>query len=232
MRVPTALALWRWPSAAAIDWNGPILPLHTRLLAGLSRAANVSGGVMESTASLLHLIRGGDTAARERLARRLLPMLQRWASGRLPASARDLVDTNDVVQITLMRTLENIDHFESRHEGALLVYVRRALLNQIRDQARRGARRPDQGPAPEDLAAPELSPLENAIQGQMLDRYEAALETLPESQREAIVLRLEMGYSHAQVAEAVGVSSPDAARMLVSRGLVSLADRMDEEGTS
>jgi len=187
---------------------------------------------MESTASLLHLIRGGDTAARERLARRLLPMLQRWATGRLPAAARDLVDTNDVVQVTLMRTLERISDFDPRHEGALLVYVRRALLNQIRDHARRVARRPDSAPLPDDLAANGPSPLEQAIQGQLLDQYEQALETLPDSQREAVVLRLELGYTHAQVAEAVGVATPDAARMLVSRALVALADRMGEEDES
>ena len=75
----------------------------------------------ESTATLLSLMRDGDGAARERLVARYLPLLRRWAHGRLPGYARDLNDTNDLVQITLMSALRNLEQFESRHEGALLI---------------------------------------------------------------------------------------------------------------
>jgi RNA polymerase sigma-70 factor (ECF subfamily) len=61
-------------------------------------------------------------------------------------------------------------------------------------------------------------------------RYEAALATLPEDQQEAVILRIEFGYSHAQVAEALGKSSPDAARMSVVRALVQLARAMEDDG--
>ena len=44
----------------------------------------------ESTATLLSLLRQGDESARERLMARYLPMLRRWAHGRLPQYARDL----------------------------------------------------------------------------------------------------------------------------------------------
>ena len=46
----------------------------------------------DSTQQLLHRIRAGDDAARERLLARYLPMLRRWAHGRLPSYARDLGD--------------------------------------------------------------------------------------------------------------------------------------------
>ena len=185
---------------------------------------------MESTASLLELIREGDAAAEDRLLRRLLPMLQRWATGRLPAGARDLVDTNDLIQSTLVRSLRHLPEFESRHEGALLVYLRRAVLNQIRDHARRVKRQPAFEPLPDDLVSAQPSPLEQAVQAQALARYEAALEHLTPAQRQAVVLRLEMGYAYPQLAEAVGVPSPDAARMLVTRGLVALAAAMQNGG--
>lgn len=187
---------------------------------------------MESTASLLELIRGGDTAAQDRLLRRMVPLLQRWASGRLPAAARDLVDTDDLVQSAVVRSLRHLPEFESRHEGALLVYLRRAVLNQIRDHARRVQRRPASEPIPENLAAAQLSPLERVIQAEMLERYERSLEMLTPAQREAVVLRLELGYAYGQLAEALGLPSPDAARMLVTRGLVTLAAAMnDGEGS-
>lgn len=183
---------------------------------------------MESTARLLDLIRDGDESAKDRLFRRYLPILSRWASGRLPAGARDLVDTNDIVQITLVRALARIGEFEYRREGAFLFYLRRALMNQVRDQARRVSRRGELTPIPESLPAKGTSPLQAAIRGEILERYEAALDELTEAQREAVVLRLETGFSYPEIAEATEAPSPDAARMLVSRGMVRLAELMGE----
>jgi RNA polymerase sigma-70 factor, ECF subfamily len=87
----------------------------------------------ESTATLLHLVRGGDGSAKERLCALYLPILRRWAAGQMPRQHRDLVDTSDLTQITLLRVLDQIDSFQPRHEGAFLAYLRSALINAIRD---------------------------------------------------------------------------------------------------
>jgi DNA-directed RNA polymerase specialized sigma24 family protein len=58
-----------------------------------------------ATRNLIELARAGDARARELLAARYLVRLRRWASGRLPHQARDLVDTADVVQECLVRAL-------------------------------------------------------------------------------------------------------------------------------
>ena len=187
---------------------------------------------MESTATLFALIHRGDDSAKNRLFARYLPVLQRWASGRLPAGARDLVDTNDIVQVTLIRALDRVGEFEPRHEGAFLCYLRRALLNQIRDQARRVHRRPEIHSVPEDLADGGPSPLDDVLRSEMLERYEEALGKLTDAQREAVVLRLEFGLTHAQVAEAVDCASADAARMLVTRGVLKLAEDMGDFTTA
>src|SRR4249920_1526604 len=97
---------------------------------------------LESTLSLLERIRCGDAAARERLVARCLPVLRAWAHGRLPPHARGLADTDDVVQITLIRALNHLESFEYRHDGALLAYLRQGVLNAIRQEIRRGRRRP------------------------------------------------------------------------------------------
>jgi RNA polymerase sigma-70 factor (ECF subfamily) len=183
---------------------------------------------VESTRRLLELIRDGDGPARERLFRRYLPVLTRWATGRLPPGARDLVDTNDIVQVTLIRALDRIGEFEHRREGAFLFYLRRALLNQIRDQARRVSRRGELAPIPESMPDKGESPLQAAIRSDVLERYEAALDELTEAQREAVVLRLEMGFTYQEIADAIDSNSPDAARMLVTRGMVRLADAMSD----
>lgn len=46
--------------------------------------------------------------------RSYLAPLRRWAHGRLPAGARDLLATDDLVQETLLRTLKHIEGFEPR----------------------------------------------------------------------------------------------------------------------
>src|SRR5262245_31483701 len=88
---------------------------------------------VESTAVLVDRIRHGDEAALERLFERYLPLLQRWAHGRLPARARGTADTDDLVQVTLMRALKRIEVFEVRREGAFLAYLRSILLNAVRE---------------------------------------------------------------------------------------------------
>lgn len=190
-------------------------------------SGEASSPSLESTALLLDRARDGDEAARSSLLTRYLPVLHRWARGRLPSYARDLAETADLVQMTLLRALDNLDRFESQGEGAFLGYLRQILLNAVRDEVRRAARRPGHDVLPESLAGREPSALERAIGRQRLERYEAALEQLEERQRQAVVLRLEFGYSHAEIAEALDAPSANAARMIVSRALLRLAELID-----
>lgn len=181
----------------------------------------------ESTATLLSLFRNGDASARERLLARYLPMLRRWAHGRLPAFARDLNDTNDLVQITLLSALRNLDQFESRHEGALLAYLRTSLMNAIRGELRRVGRAGvtiGLADSPEALDAPLSVPRLDS--DQWLD-YENALAKLPEHKREAVLLRLEFGMSYAEIAAALERPSEAAASMMVSRALIELAQHLE-----
>ena len=97
---------------------------------------------VESTFHLIERARAGDQEALERLFSRYLKPLQRWASGRLPKWARDLADTDDLVQDTLAQTFKKIDDFEPRHVGALQAYLRQAVLNRIRNELRRKGRQP------------------------------------------------------------------------------------------
>jgi RNA polymerase sigma-70 factor (ECF subfamily) len=181
---------------------------------------------LESTASLLGSIRAGDAGARDRLVQRFLPPLQRWAHRRLPAYARSLHDTDDLVQMTLLSLLNKVEEFEPRRQGAFIVYARRTLENKIKDVIRQAGRRPGAEPVPEDLPADEPSPLERAIGSESVQAYERALSQLDPEHQEAVVLRMEMGFSWREVGEAIG-TSPAAARMSVSRALVRLTGLLD-----
>lgn len=187
--------------------------------------SETGGGV--STASLLIRVRSGSKSAREELAGRYLTLLSRWAHGRIPRAARDLVDTEDIVQSTIMKALNHIDTFEPRGEGAFLGYLRQILMNQILDEARRAKRRPQHVDLnPELQATSSSSPLEDAIGKDQMERYQNSLDELAPAQREAVVLRLEMGMRYRDIADALGLPSAEAARAMVGRGMVHLARHM------
>lgn len=190
------------------------------------RASPTGDAALESTYALVERAKTGDRDALDRLFARFLPSLRRWASGRLPRWTRDLMDTDDLVQETVMRALNRIDRFESRHEGALQAYLRQAIVNRIRDEIRRGKRSPAETPLADNAADRGASPLELAIGVEALARYESALARLRPEEREAIIARIEMDGTYQDVARALGKPSADAARMAVSRALLRLAEEM------
>ena len=57
---------------------------------------------LDSTFELIERVRQGDRESLERLMTRHLGPLRRWVSGRLPRWARDLSDTDDLVQESLL----------------------------------------------------------------------------------------------------------------------------------
>ena len=180
----------------------------------------------ESTFHLIDRARAGDQRALDELFRRHLKPLQRWASGRLPRWTRDLADTDDLVQESLIQTFKNVGGFEPRRVGALQAYLRQAVLNRIRDEFRRKARRPDAAELDGLEADAATSPLEQAIGREAVERYERALERLKPQEREAIIGRVELGYSYEELAASMGKSTPDAARKAAERALLRLAEEM------
>ncbi len=180
----------------------------------------------ESTQELIARLREGDDSAREALFARYLPVLRRWGRGRLPVWARGTADTDDLVQVTLLRALNHLGRLEVEREGAFLAYLRQALVNGVRDEIRRTARRPVAVELDPELASGERSPVESAIGAELLARYERALASLTQEEQEAVILNVEFGYRHAELADALGAPSANAARMRVARALARLAEAM------
>jgi RNA polymerase sigma-70 factor (ECF subfamily) len=182
---------------------------------------------LDSTSQLISRARTGDREAIERLFARHLKPLQRWASGRLPKWARDLADTDDLVQDTLLQTFKKIGDFEPRRVGALQAYLRQAVLNRLRDELRRRARQPPVADVDdlEDVTA--RSSLEQAIGRQAIEEYEEALGRLRPDEREVIIARVEIGYTYGELAEALGKPSAEAARKAARRALLRLAEEMN-----
>jgi RNA polymerase sigma-70 factor (ECF subfamily) len=183
----------------------------------------------DSSLVLLQRARSGDEAARNELCARYLPRLRRWAHGRLPLWAREHLDTEDIVQDTLLQSVRRLDAFTPQHERAFCAYVCEALRNRLRDAVRRAARRPAGEPVSADAPASDPSPLEQAVGSQMLRRYESALGRLRESDRELVLARVELNLDYSEIADLLGKSSVAAARVAVSRALLRLGEEMGHE---
>jgi RNA polymerase sigma factor (sigma-70 family) len=184
---------------------------------------------LDSTVELLNRAKLGDRVALDALLARSLPALRRWARGRLPIAARGALDTQDLVQDTVLSSLGRLEHFESRHEGALQAYLRQAVLNRIRDEVRRIVRRPAPAELRDSQPAEQASPLDIAIGLQGVERYESALQRLRPGDREAIIGRLEFQDSYQELAIKLGKPNANAARVAVTRALTRLLEQMDYE---
>jgi RNA polymerase sigma-70 factor (ECF subfamily) len=181
------------------------------------------------THELVQRAQAGDAAALDRILERYLPRLQRWASGRLPAYARSLFDTADLVQETLLRAVEGIHRIEAR-EGAFQGYVRKAVLNRIKDQIRWAARRSGSGEIAEDFPDPAPSPTEEAVGAELLARYERGMEAVDDEDRRLLHLRIDMDFDFDEIAAMTGRPTPNAARVAFQRALRRLAEAMGREG--
>src|SRR3954468_8047641 len=180
----------------------------------------------ETSFDLLERVRGGDVNALDRLLHRYTPALRRWARGRLPRWARDVSDTQDLVQDTLIQAMKHLEGFRHERPGALQAYLRQALMNKIRDELRRAHRRPAATELADAIPERGQSPLEKAIGSEALDAYEAALAELRPEDRDAIVARLELGQSYDEMAPILGKPTGNAARMAVQRAIVRLVEKM------
>jgi RNA polymerase sigma-70 factor, ECF subfamily len=184
---------------------------------------------LPSSGDLIVRAQRGDRSALNALFLRHLPILQRWAHGRLPQWARAFGDTADLVQDALLNTFRRLDRLDARGEKALQGYLRLAVQNRIIDLIRRSNRRPrtEEIDGEEPDSAP--SPLQLAISAEEHERYRAALARLKEDHQMLIVGRFELGYSYEQLMLVAGKSTVDAARVALQRALVRLVEEMARE---
>jgi RNA polymerase sigma-70 factor (ECF subfamily) len=180
----------------------------------------------ESSIELIRRARQGDEQALDSVFDRYAPCLQRWARGRLPRWARDLLDTDDMVQDVLLGTFKRLEKIEPGGEGALQQYLRQALRNRVVDEVRKAGRNPRMETVDEREPDPHASPLEETIGREALQNYERSLQLLDERDRELIVARIELGLSYGEIARRFDKPSRDATRVAISRALVRLARRM------
>jgi RNA polymerase sigma-70 factor (ECF subfamily) len=144
----------------------------------------------------------GDTAATGQLLKQLAPAMIRAARSLLGATHADL---DDVVQHSLIGLVQALPQFRgecSLGHFASRIVTRTALAARRRDGVR-GERRDDEVDPDAFAVAPGQGDAVDAERRRALVR--GLLETLPEEQAETLALRVVLGFSLEEVAEATGV---------------------------
>jgi RNA polymerase sigma factor (sigma-70 family) len=162
----------------------------------------------------------------ETLIQKCLPALNRWAHGRLPAAARGRLDTRDLVQEAVLHLIARSQSFEPTTAEAALAYLRKTVLNLVRDEARRLARRPATSELTEDAAEVVESPLDALIQRETFVHYRRALHHLKPRDRRLIVASLEYDWSVQEIAARLSITSVAAARVALARALQRLGKQL------
>lgn len=167
--------------------------------------------------ALLTLYANGDEAAARALTARLTPRVMAHAYRLLGERA----EAEDVAQEAMMR-LWKIAPDWRKGEARVTTWLYRVVANLAIDRLRRRRRG---GPPLEDVPEPvdaSPGPAERLIDRQRRAALQHALGTLPERQRQAVVLRHIEGMGNPEIATIMEIST-EAVESLTARGRRALA---------
>jgi len=153
---------------------------------------------IEDEAELATRARAGDRAAFGRLVERFAPQARRVAR----AVLQDPHDADDAAQDAFLAALVKLDQYDPRRPFG--PWLMRIVANAATDRRRRRTVRQVEPLAPE-LTGGGPRPDREAEQSALGDRLRAALAELPNRRRIAVVLFDVEGYSHAEVAQILGI---------------------------
>jgi RNA polymerase sigma-70 factor (ECF subfamily) len=168
----------------------------------------------------------GDRKALQQLFCYHLPLLSSWARRKAPEWIRRRGETDDLVQRTVLNALRRLKHLDPAQEDQLQGYLRRSLINLIRDDFRRAQRHPPSSPLDENAISWAPSPLRRTLAREEMRRYQSALARLTPRSRAAIVGRFERGLSYERLAGVLGRPTAGAARIAVTRSVAALHREM------
>lgn len=171
------------------------------------------------------------------------PIAERIAARELDTELRSKVDPEDVVQETLLSFTLAYPTIEARTRGQFLRLLVTLLRNRLEDQRRRYRRSQKRnirrersiefcdGREAAELIAPLSSPLQAAIDEEICERLEWALERLPSERRKALEFRYLEGLPWDEIGKMAGLRG-NAMRMRVERWLLKLRNEIGTHDSS
>lgn len=172
--------------------------------------------------ALMVLFARGDAEAARLLSDRLLPRAMRHAARVLG----NLADGEDVAQDAMLRLWRAAPEWRTDGTAKPSTWLHKVVANLCVDRLRRSGRSVELG---DDDFADDSPGAEARLQEQgRMAALDAALATLPERQRQAVVLRHIEGLSNPEIAEALDIGV-EAVESLTARGKRALKAALESQ---
>lgn len=170
----------------------------------------------------------GDRQAVERLLRVVHPLVVRYCRARVGRQERSFASADDVAQEVCLAVLRALPGFEDQGRP-FLAFVYGIAAHKVADVHRSAARsRTEPVAEVPDAPGTDVGPEQQAIRVELAERMSGLLRVLPAKQREIVVLRLMVGLSAEETADAVG-TTPGAVRVAQHRALSKLRKALAAE---
>jgi len=169
----------------------------------------------------------GDSRAVTEIVKIVHPLVRRYCAARLSGGGHVQVTADDVAQEVCLATVQAIPRYRDQGKS-FLALVFGISANKVADAFRRAGTHPDY-PVAEfpDRASLAAGPEEMAIASERRQFTYDLMRVLAPAHREVLVMRIVLGWTAAQTAEAIG-TSPGVVRVMQHRALNKLRARLQE----
>jgi RNA polymerase sigma-70 factor (ECF subfamily) len=215
--------------AGATEWSPPVGVQPGWSLVVTAGLHSAMTAVADDLDVLIGAAVDGERQAVEGVLRWIRPLVVRYCRARVGGQEKTFASADDVAQEVCLAVLTALPSY--RDQGRpFLAFVYGIAAHKVAD-AHRGSARNRSEPVSEVPDVQDLAdgPEAQVMQVELAGRMARLLGMLPEKQREIIRLRIVVGLSAEQTAEAVG-STPGAVRVAQHRALSRLRSVVGSEG--
>ncbi len=171
----------------------------------------------------------GDRNALREVLEIIRPIIVRYCRARVGATERSGLSADDVAQEVCLAAITALPRYKDQGRP-FLAFVYGIAAHKVADAHRANARnRSDPMDVVPERFSGEAGPEQLAIDSEQSARMKELLKILPEKQREILVLRVVVGMSAEETAEAVG-STAGAVRVAQHRALARLKTEISATG--
>ncbi|MCX2932472.1 sigma-70 family RNA polymerase sigma factor [Mycobacterium sp. CVI_P3] len=179
-------------------------------------------------AAVAEAVAGSRDALRE-VVETIRPIVVRYVRARLGSTERVGLSADDVAQEVCLAAIQALPRYQDQGRP-FLAFVYGIAAHKVADAHRAAGRnRSDPTDVVPERYSLDAGPEQMALQSDSAARMSKLLEVLPEKQREILMLRIVVGLSAEETAEAVG-STPGAVRVAQHRALAKLKSEITAAG--
>ncbi|MFN8032287.1 MAG: sigma-70 family RNA polymerase sigma factor [Mycobacterium sp.] len=179
-------------------------------------------------AAVAEAVAGSRDALRE-VVETIRPIVVRYIRARLGATERVGLSADDVAQEVCLAAIQALPRYQDQGRP-FLAFVYGIAAHKVADAHRAAARnRSDPTDVVPERYSLDAGPEQMAIQADTSERMNKLLAVLPDKQREILILRIVVGLSAEETADAVG-STPGAVRVAQHRALAKLKSEITAAG--